>query len=195
MSELVLVVLGAVLCFFGVVSVRAGVLVAGFGAGWLLAEAFHASTGTALLVSACGAGLALAGMFLMAAFVFFVGGACVGAVVGAKVFVLADSSGGDDRTSWVLAAVFVPTVAVLGGLLANRFRVRFLRWGTALAGAALLLSGLGRLLDGDADLLWRPESGGAAVLFALAWVALTLAGHRAQSVRSHDADDDRTART
>lgn len=188
MSELVLVVLGAVLCFAGAASVRLGVLVAGFAAGWLLAEVFDASLGTTLLVALCGAGLAFASTWLVATVMFLVGGGCVGAIVGAKLFVLADSGAGQGDADWLLGVVFVPTVALLGALLASRFRLRFLRWGTALAGSALVLSGVGRLGDDSVGLLWRPESGPEAALFAVTWAVLALAGHRVQSRASGQPD-------
>ena len=54
-SGVVLVVIGALLCFWGVGSVHAGVIAAGFGLGWFLADLFGASAVTALVVGVVGA--------------------------------------------------------------------------------------------------------------------------------------------
>ncbi len=87
-------------------------------------------------------------------------------------------AGGND---WLLALVFVPAVAVVAGFLAQRYQRGFLRWATAAAGAGLILSGLGRLGDDSTDFLWRPDNTGGGLVFAVAWVALTLLGHRVQA--------------
>lgn len=176
MSPLVLAVLGVVLCFFGAASVRLAVLVAGAGAGWILAEAFDAPLATTVLVAVAGAAGALVVTFLVSRFLFFVAGACAGAVVGAKLFVLED--GGDQ--DWLLAVLFVAAVAVVTGFLTQHFEKRFLRWGTAIAGAALLLSAVGRLGTQATDVLWRPETTTGAVVYTVLWVALSVVGHRVQ---------------
>jgi hypothetical protein len=168
--------LGALLCFAGALSVRMAILAAGFGVGWLLAEVFDASWGTALLVGLAGAAAAWLCTLVLASVLMFVEGAVIGALVGAKLFVIADRGHSDG----VLAIVFVPTVAVLCGLLANHWRYRFLMWATAIAGAGLLLSGLGRLGADSTRLLWRPESTGASAVFTIAWVALAVIGHNVQ---------------
>ena len=59
MSDLVLLVVGLVLCFAGARSLRLTILIAGFGLSWLLADAFDASTTTTFLVSVVGAVAAL----------------------------------------------------------------------------------------------------------------------------------------
>ena len=76
-------------------------------------------------------------------------------------------------TSWLLALVFVPAVAVVAGFLASRYQRPFLEWATAFAGAALVLSGLAQWGGQDLSLFRRPESTGEAVL-----VAVCLAGAR-----------------
>jgi hypothetical protein len=177
MSPAVLAVLGVVLCFFGALSVRLAVLVAGAGAGWLLAEAFDASALTTVLVAAAGAAGALVVTFLVSRFLFFVAGACAGAVVGAKLFVL--EAGGDK--DWFEALLFVGAAAVVAGFLAQHYEKRFLRWGTAIAGAALMLSAVGRLGTDATDVLWRPETTTGAVVFTVLWVVLSVIGHRVQA--------------
>ena len=140
MSALALVLVGAVLCFFGARSVRLAVLAAGFGTAWLLADVFGASTTTTLVVSVAGALGAFVLTLVLSKIVLFVAGLLVGAVVGAKLFVLVnDGAHGSDRA---LALVFVPAVAIVVGFLADRFQHTFLAWATAAAGAVLILSGL-----------------------------------------------------
>lgn len=126
MSAAVLLVLGAVLCFFGTFSLRVGVMAAGAGAAWLLADALGASTSTTVVVALAGAVGTFVVTLLVSTFLFFVGGLCVGAVVGSKLFVLADSGAGDRHGDWLLALVFVPSVALVCGFLANHFRTKFL---------------------------------------------------------------------
>jgi hypothetical protein len=180
MDAAALLVLGAVLCFFGTRSLRIAVLVGGAGAAWLLADALGASNTTTVLVAVAGALGAFVISLLVSSFVFFVGGLVVGAVVGSKLYVLADSGTGDGEGGWLLALVFVPAVALVCGFLASRFRKRFLSWGTALAGAALILSGLGELGSNTTDDFWRPESGAGAVTLTVLWLGLALVGHRVQ---------------
>jgi hypothetical protein len=192
MSAALLLLVGAILCFLGAFSVRIAVLAAGFGTGWLLAEVFDAETGTSLLVAGAGAVVAFVSTFLLSKFLFFVAGVVVGSVVGAKLFVVVDRGDAD----WLLAAVFVPAVAVVCGLLADHWQHRFLRWATAAAGSALLLSGLGRLRTDSTDLLWRPQTTAGTAVFTLCWLVLTLVGHRVQNRFAHDRRhrDEQTVR-
>ncbi|MEI5675701.1 MULTISPECIES: hypothetical protein [unclassified Nocardioides] len=176
MSAALLVLVGAVLCFLGAFSVRVAVLAAGFGTGWLLATALGASTTTVLLVAGVGAVVSFVSTYLLSAFLFFVAGVVVGSVVGARLFVVVDRGDSD----WLLSVVFVPAVAVVCGLLADRWRQRFLGWATAAAGSALLLSGIGRLGTDSTGWYWRPDTATGTTVFAVSWLVLTLVGHRVQ---------------
>lgn len=176
MSAGALLAIGAVLCFAGALSVRLAVVTAGFGLSWFLADVFGASFVIGLLIGLGGAVVALVLTVVLAHVVMFVTGAVVGAVLGAKLFVVL---GGADP-SWVLAVVFVAAVAVVSGFLASRYQRAFLRWATAFAGAALILSGLGLLTGLHADLLYRPTSPGEALLLTAAWVALGVVGRTVQ---------------
>ena len=178
--------LGVFLCFLGTRSLRVAVLVAGFGLGWLLAGAFGAGTSTQLLVAAVTAVGGLLASVLLSRSLLFIGGAFVGAVIGARVFVLVNAGSEDGHGDWLLAVVFVPAVALVCGFLANRAGKRFLAWGTAAAGAALICSGIGRIGHGGTHAIWRPDSTVSAVLVAVLWLGLTVAGHRVQ-VRSRQA--------
>jgi len=176
MSEWVLVLIGALLCFAGAWSTRIVILVCGFAASWLLADAFGATTAMTLLVAAIGALATLVVTLLASRFLLFVTGLVIGAVVGARLFVLLDS--GDDP-NWLLAAVFVPAVALVCGFLAQRFQRRFVMWGTAIAGAGLMLSGLGRLGD-TTEFLRGPDDPGETTVYTALWIALAVVGQRIQ---------------
>lgn len=189
MSAVVLLVVGCVLCFLGARSLRLGVLAAGFGATWLVADAVNAETGTALLVSTAGAVLAFLVTLLASRLLMFVGGLCVGAVVGARLLVLL-TAGTDEGETWLLALVFVPAVALLCGYLTSQFKDRFLAWGTAFAGAALMVAGIGRIGADSTDELWRPQTTAGAIVFGLLWVALTGFGHRVQHRRARAGQED-----
>lgn len=182
MTPALLLLTGATLCFLGALSVRVVVLAGGFGTGWFLAEVFDAEWGTALLVAAAAAVFAFVATLLVSKFLFFVAGAVVGSVVGAKLFIVV-SSGDPD---WLLAVVFVPAVAAVAGLLADHWQRPFLGWATAAAGASLILSGFGRLGTDSTDLLWRPDTAAGSIIFAAFWVALTLIGHRIQITVGED---------
>ncbi|HEY9293108.1 MAG TPA: DUF4203 domain-containing protein [Microlunatus sp.] len=179
MSGLVLLLVGLALCFLGTVSVRLAIALAGFGAAWLLAEALNASITLTLLVACAGAALALLCALLLTHFMFFISGVCVGAIIGAKAFVLFNGAG----HSWLLAVIVVPAAGLIGGFIANHWRQRFLRWATAFAGAALVLSGLGRIGPELFRNLWRPETTVGALVLTAGWIVLTVVGHRVQYAR------------
>ena len=179
MTAAVFVLLGLVLCFLGARSIRVAVLVAGFLGAWLVADALDADTRTTLLVAAAGAAGALVLSILLARFALFAAGLVVGGAIGAKLFeIVADSD-----TSWLLAVVFVPAVAVVCGFLAERWRKPFLAWATAFAGAAMVLTGIGRIDTGPTRELRHPDDPGAGLLLTILWVGLGLLGHAVQARR------------
>jgi hypothetical protein len=179
MTAVVLVALGAVLCLAGARSARLAVLVSGFGAAWIVADAFGASLTTTLLISLAGAALVFLVTLFISSVLFFVAGAVAGAVIGAKLYVLL--AGGD--SSVLLAVVFVPAVAAVFGYLGHRLRRPFLVWATAFGGAALVLTGLAMWLPADLALLTQPQDSLGYVILALAWVGLALVGALAQQNR------------
>ena len=179
MTAALFILLGLFLCFLGAWSIRLAVLVAGFLAAWLVADALDAGTGTALLIGLAGAAGALVLTILFARFALFAAGLVVGAAIGAKLFEILD----DPDTSWVLALIFVPSVALACGYLAEKMRRPFLIWATAFAGAAMVLTGVGRI---DTDLtreLRHPDDPGAGLLLAVLWVGLALVGRTVQARR------------
>jgi hypothetical protein len=187
MSELVLLVVGLILCFAGARSFRLTVLVAGFGASWLLADAFDASTATTFLVAVIGAVAALVVTVLLSRTVLFIVGFVVGAVVGARLFGLL---GGDDP-SWILAVLFVPAFGFVCAFFAQRMGRGFLRWGTAIAGASLILSALGSLFSDDLGLLEHPDDPTQSTLHTIAWVVLAVAGYQVQRIQSRGRDEEK----
>lgn len=184
MSATVLIVVGLVLCLFGTRSVRIGVLAAGVGGGWMLAEALGASLSARAVVALVTGLAAFVVTVVLAKLLFFIAGLCVGAVLGAKVFVVADS--GVDRADpdVLLALIVVPAIAVLCGFLADHWQRGFLRLATAAAGAALLLSGIGRIGASDADQLWHPDTTAGGTVLTVLWLVLTMVGYRFQ--RGHN---------
>lgn len=176
MSGVVLVILGALLCFWGIGSVRVGVPTAGFALGWFLSDLFGGSATTTLVV-----GLAVAlGAWVVGALIFrlasFFLGAVTGAVVGAKLFFLLAGDG----TSAVLSMVFIPAVALVAGLGAHHFRDRALLWLTASSGAALVLSGVATISGLDLTVLHRPDDGGGRGVALILWLLLTVVGWSVQ---------------
>lgn len=168
MRGLVVVLVGALLCFYGIRSVHLAVLGSGFAIGYLAADAASASTGTALLYGLGGAVLAwllLSVVFRAAS--FFVG-LTVGGVTGAKLW----SALGNEATSAVLGVVVVLALAALAAELAHRFRRRALLWETSLGGAAVILSGLGLMWPGALGLFAHPDEGWQQVVMFAAWLAL-----------------------
>jgi hypothetical protein len=165
-----MVLVGLVVALSGIWSVRVAVMAAGAGAAWLLADAFGAGLATGLLAAASGAVLAFLTALLASKVLFFVFGAAIGAVVGARLFVQLDQG----EASVLLAVVFVPAVAGCFGVLAGRWRQRFLGWATAVAGAALVISGLGRLAPDTLGALADPTTAAGQAAAAAAWVALAV---------------------
>ncbi|MGF9762259.1 hypothetical protein AAII07_44505 [Microvirga sp. 0TCS3.31] len=169
MEAPVLILVGVLLAVGGTWSIRLVLVCAGAGAAWLVADAFGASAGTAALVAAASGLLALLVGVLAARVLFFVVGLVVGAVVGARLFTILDT--GD--ASVLLAVVFVPAVAVVGGVALERWRERLVGWVTAIGGSALVLAGLGRV-DSDVRVLSDPGDYGEQAISVAAWVLLAV---------------------
>ena len=171
MSGDILILVGLALGLTGVWSLRLAVALVGFGAGWLVADAFEASTWAALGAGAAAGVVALLVAVLASKVVVFLLGLMAGAVVGAKLFLVLDPG----EASLVLAAVFIPAVSLSCGYLAGRWRTRFIGWATAAAGAALTLSGLGLVWPSALRLLHNPDRLDRQAVSAVVWVALAVA--------------------
>lgn len=178
-STVVLILLGALLCFWGAKSLRLTVLAAGFAGAWVLAEAFGASLGVAAVVATASAIAVLVLTLIFARFLFFIVGAGVGVLIGARLFTLLSSRSANGHGDVLLGLVFVAAVAIVSGFLANHWRRWFVVWTTALAGSALLLAGIGHLGPGPGELS-RPASTSSSVISGVLWLALTYLGARVQ---------------
>lgn len=178
-STVVLIALGVVLCFWGARSLRLTVLAAGFAGSWVLAEAFGASLGVAALVAGVAALAVLVLTLVFARFLFFVVGAGVGVLIGARLFTLLSSRSESGHGDVLLGLLFVAAVAIVCGFLANRFRRWFVVWTTALAGSALLLAGIGHLGPGAGELS-RPGSTSSSIFTGILWLAISYLGARVQ---------------
>ena len=176
------VVVGLVLALLGTRSIRLLFFLSGFGLGWLLASAFSASAGVSLLAGVAGGVSAFVLGLIAARVAFFVLGALVGAVVGARFFAIVDTS----DSNVLLAVIFVPAVAICAGVAAQRWRAGFLGWVTAIAGSALVLSGLGRLLPDTLGFLADPQTTASQLLSTGLWVVLSVVARGAQ--RSNGGD-------
>ena len=176
MSGVVGLVIGLVLCFFGVGSLHLAVLGSGFALGYLLAELFDASTTTTVLVGLGSAIVAWVVVTLVVRFAAFFVGAVAGGVIGARIFGLVLT--GDNKV--LLTVVFVLAAGGLCGLLTARYRGRFLMWATALGGAGLAVSAVSRIAPDTLDFLRHPDTALEGVLSVGAWLVLALLGRSTQ---------------
>jgi uncharacterized membrane protein (DUF485 family) len=175
-SGVVGLAIGLVLCFFGVGSLHLAVLGSGFALGWLVADLFDASTTTTVLVGLSSAVLAWILVTLVVRFAAFFVGAVAGGVIGARIFGLVVT--GDNKV--LLTVVFVLVAAGICGLLAARYRGRFLMWATALGGAGLAITGLSRIAPDTLGFLHHPDTALEGVLSTGAWLVLALLGRSTQ---------------
>ena len=184
-GALVVVVVGLVLCFFGVFSIHVQVLAAGFGLGWLLGDLFRLSASTKLLVGLMGAVF----VWVLATLVFkaaalFIGG-ITGAVIGAGISGIVQTGDRNIALGMLLVLVF----AVMCALLADRYRERSLLWLTTLGGAGIVLVGLARAAPGTLGFLRGADTATEQVVTTLLWAGLALAGWVTQRRLFPDALD------
>jgi hypothetical protein len=176
MSGLVVIAIGAVLCFLGVASIHLEVLLTGFAIGWLLAEVFGGSVGVSLVVGLAGALVVwVLATFVFKVAMFFLGG-IGGLVIGSKLAGLLDE-GDRDR---LLTVAVVLALAAVGAFAADRYRSRALLWLTSLGGAALIIDGLSRVSEDAFGFLRDPVEGWERFVAFGAWAALSLAGWTVQ---------------
>ncbi|MFE3291251.1 DUF4203 domain-containing protein [Rhodococcus sp. NPDC059234] len=171
MSGVAVVLVGALLCFWGIRSLHLAVLASGFGLGWLITDLFNASVWTSFLFALIGAIVAWVVTTLVFKFsAYFIGG-LTGAMAGAK---LADVLQPGDK-NWALGAIVVVAIAVAGAFLADKYRARALLWLTSIGGASMILSGLGRTTSA-LTFLRDPNPGWQQIASTLIWIALAAAG-------------------
>lgn len=171
MGGIAVLLVGVVLCFFGIGSLHLAVLTSGFGLGWLIADLLSASLGTTFLLALIGAVVVWFCTTLVFRFAAFFIGIITGALIGARLARVLQP----EDASWVLSLIVVVALAVACGFLADRYRTRALLWLTTIGGASMILSGLGRITDALA-FLRHPDTGFQQVFATLLWVALAVAG-------------------
>ncbi|MBB5915219.1 uncharacterized membrane protein (DUF485 family) [Nocardia transvalensis] len=171
MNGIVVALVGALMCFYGIRSVHLGILAIGFGVGWLVADLFNPSFSVLVLFGLVGAVSSWVVTALVFKFAAYVIGGLTGSMAGAKLAAVLQP--GDKN--WALSMIVILAVCVAGAFLADRFRARALLWLTSIGGASMVLSGLGRMNDHLA-FLRSPEAGWQEFLAAVAWIALSVAG-------------------
>ncbi|MDJ0359042.1 DUF4203 domain-containing protein [Rhodococcus sp. H29-C3] len=171
MSGIAVLLLGALLCFYGIRSVHLAVLAGGFGLGWLVANIFTATLTTLFLFALIGAVTAWIVTTLIFKFSTYLIGGLTGAMMGART---ADLLQHGDK-SWALSAIVVLSFAVASAFIADKYRARALLWLTSIGGASMILSGLSTTTDA-LEFLRTPDTSGQQVLSAVAWIALSVAG-------------------
>ena len=172
MSGWVVLVVGVVLCFLGVGSVHLAILASAFGLGWLLGDLFGATDVTSLIIAAGTALIAWALVTLVFKAARFVVGLITGALIGARLYAIFSAGG----RSAVLAVVVVLATAIVFGFLADRYKGRVLLWATAIGGAGLVLSSLGRIWPDALGFLHHPQAGVEQVTSTVLWAVLAGAG-------------------
>ena len=165
-----MIVIGLVLGLAGGWSIRTVLMLVGFGAGWLLANVFDANLLVTLVIALVGAALSpgwWCGWRRPSCSSSSAGSWAP--LVGARLYRLLE--GGDGNL--LLAVVFIPAIGIAGGWLAEMTNERFVAWGTSIAGAALVLGGIGTRSPGG--LAAPPDEAWQAVVGTVAWIALSLA--------------------
>ncbi|MBF6133147.1 DUF4203 domain-containing protein [Nocardia otitidiscaviarum] len=171
MNGIVVALVGALLCFYGIRSVHLGILAIGFGLGWMIADLFNPSFGWLLLIGLIGALSSWVVTSLIFRFAAYFIGGLTGAMIGTKLATLLQP--GDK--SWALSMIVVAAVCVAGAFLADKFRARALLWLTSIGGASMILSGIGRIAD-PLTFLRDPDPGWQQATATLAWVGLSVVG-------------------
>ena len=171
-TALVVLLVGLLLCFFGIRSVNLALLASGFAVGYLIADAFDAESWTALWISLGTAVVVWLVVSLVFRFATFFVGLATGAVIGAKLW----SALGNEQTSVVLAVIMLAAVALASAVLAEKYHRRMLLWLTALGGASVVLSGLAMLWPEAFELLRHPDEGWQQTVMLVVWLVVAGAG-------------------
>jgi len=171
-TALVVLIVGVLLCFYGIRSVNLALVAAGIALGFLVADAFDADPWTELWVGLGTGVLVWLTVSLVFRFATFVVGLVTGAVVGAKLW----SALSDPGTSALLGIVLVAVTAYVGALLAEKYARRALLWFTALGGASVILSGMAGLWPDGFGFLAHPDAGWQQTVMLVLWLAVAGTG-------------------
>lgn len=167
-TALVVLLVGILLCFFGIRSVNLALVAAGFALGFFVAEAFDTDGWTTLWVALGTAVVVWMVVSLIFRFATFVVGLATGAVIGAKVWASLNDSG----TSVLLGIFVIATTAFASGMLAEKYSRRALLWLTALGGASVILSGAALLWPEGLGFLAHPDEGWQQTVMMIVWLAV-----------------------
>ncbi|MEV0299450.1 DUF4203 domain-containing protein [Nocardia sp. NPDC050710] len=171
MHGIVVALVGALLCFYGIRSVHLGILAIGFGLGWLIADLFDATFWWLLLIGLIGAVSSWVVTSLVFRFASYFIGGLTGAMIGTKLAMVLQP--GDKN--WALTMIVALAVCVAGAFLAQKFRARALLWLTSIGGASMIVSGIGHM-DDSLAFLRAPEPGWQQIISTLVWIGLSVAG-------------------
>lgn len=171
MNGILVVLVGALLCFYGIRSVHLGLLAIGFGLGWLIADLFNASFWWLLLAALIGAVSVWAVTSLVFRFASYFIGGLTGVMIGTKLATVLQP--GDKNVP--LSVIVALAVGVSGAFLAQKFHARALLWLTSIGGASMVCSGAALFSD-SLSFLRDPEPGWQQVTATLAWVGLSILG-------------------
>ncbi|MFD4355924.1 DUF4203 domain-containing protein [Nocardia sp. NPDC058518] len=171
MNGILVALVGALLCFYGIRSVNLGLLAIGFGLGWLIADLFNANFWWLLLVALIGAVAVWAVTSLIFRFAAYFIGGLTGAMIGTKLATVLQP--GDKN--FALSMIVALAMCVAGAFLAQKFRARALLWLTSIGGASMVCSGVARFSD-SLSFLRDPEPGWQQVTATLAWAGLSILG-------------------
>ncbi|MFD4461213.1 DUF4203 domain-containing protein [Nocardia sp. NPDC058480] len=171
MNGILVALVGALLCFYGIRSVNLGLLAIGFGLGWLIADLFNANFWWLLLVALIGAVAVWAVTSLIFRFAAYFIGGLTGAMIGTKLATVLQP--GDKN--FALSMIVVLAMCVAGAFLAQKFRARALLWLTSIGGASMVCSGIARFSD-SLSFLRDPEPGWQQITATLAWAGLSILG-------------------
>ncbi|MFC9876391.1 DUF4203 domain-containing protein [Nocardia salmonicida] len=171
MNGILVALVGALLCFYGIRSVHLGLLAIGFGLGWLIADLFNASFWWLLLAALIGAVSVWVVTSLVFRFASYFIGGLTGVMIGTKLATVLQP--GDKNVA--LSMIVALAVGVSGAFLAQKFRARALLWLTSIGGASMVCSGVALFSD-SLSFLRDPEPGWQQVTATLAWVGLSILG-------------------
>jgi len=171
-AGLLLLLVGLVLCFAGVRSLRLTGLCAGFALAWMIAELLGASIPVGLVIAVAGAIGGLILISLVFRFAMWVLGGLAGATIAIKVY----AHVGMGQGSALVAVLLAAAVGLIVGFLADRHRAPLLAAVTALSGASVILNALAALVPAGFAFLGEPTTRVQSVLASGAWLILALAG-------------------
>jgi uncharacterized membrane protein len=169
---LLLLLVGLVLCFAGVRSLRLTGACAGFALAWMIADLLGASVLVGLVIAVAGAIGGLVLISLVFRFAMWVLGGLAGATIAIKIY----AHVGMGQGSALVAVLLAAAVGLIVGFLADRHRDPLLAAVTAFSGASVILNALAALAPATLAFLGEPKTGIQSVIASGVWLVVALAG-------------------